>query len=88
MVTALHAAANRKDSPIVRLLREHKAEVNATDKSGFTPLLNAADIGEMTVVEILAAQGADLAARALEGGCAFGPGRRLHQPAPARMAYD
>ena len=36
--TALHSAARRGDAAMVRLLLEHKADINATDKSGFTPL--------------------------------------------------
>ena len=69
--TALHAAASRRDAAMVRLLLEHKADVNAADKSGFTPLLNAAEEGDMATVEILAEQGANLANRTLQGGCAF-----------------
>ncbi|MCX6929678.1 MAG: ankyrin repeat domain-containing protein, partial [Verrucomicrobia bacterium] len=57
---------------MVRLLLEHKANLNATDKSGYTPLLNAAERGNMAIVEILTERGADLAARTLEGATAFG----------------
>jgi ankyrin repeat protein len=70
--TALHCAAARGDAAMVRLLLEHKADINATDKSGFTPLLNAAEKGHMAIAEILVQQGADLAARTLQGACAFG----------------
>jgi ankyrin repeat protein len=69
--TALHAAAGRGDAAMVRLLLEHKADINATDKSGFTPLLNAAEKGQMAIVEILVEQGADPAARTQQDGCAF-----------------
>ena len=69
--TALHAAAARGDVAMVRLLLEHKADINATDKSGFTPLLNAAENGHMAIAEILVQQGADPAARTQQDGCAF-----------------
>ena len=70
--TALHAAAGRGDAVMVRLLLEHKADINATDKSGFTPLLNATEKGYMAIVEILVQQGADLAAHDQKVPCAFG----------------
>ena len=57
---------------MVRLSLEHKADINAADKSGYTPLLNAAERGNMAIVEILTERGADLAARTLEGATAFG----------------
>ncbi len=69
--TALHAAASRKDAATVRLLLEHKADLNAADKSGFTPILNAAEKGHLAIVEILAQQGAGLAARTHADACAF-----------------
>jgi len=69
--TALHAAAAQGDAAMVRLLLEHKADINATDKSGFTPLLNAAEKGHQAIVEILVEQGADLAAHDQKAPCAF-----------------
>lgn len=68
--TALHAAARRGDTAMVRLLLEHKADINATDKSGFTPLLNAAEKGYLAIVAILVQQGADLAAHSQKDSCA------------------
>jgi ankyrin repeat protein len=69
--TALQAAAGLGDAEMVRLLLEHKADVHATDKEGFTPLLNAAEKGHKAIIEILVEQGADLAARTQKDACAF-----------------
>jgi ankyrin repeat protein len=69
--TALHTAASLGDAAMVRLLLERKADIHATDKEGFTPLLNAAEHGYMEIVEILVRQGADLAARTQNDSCAF-----------------
>jgi ankyrin repeat protein len=70
--TALHAAASQGDAAMVRLLLEHKADIHATDKEGYTPLLNAAEHGYMGIIEILVRAGADLAARTQNDSCAFG----------------
>jgi ankyrin repeat protein len=69
--TALHTAASLGDADMLQLLLEHKADLNATDKAGFTPLLNAVERGHMAIVEILVQQGANLNARAREDRCAF-----------------
>jgi cytohesin len=69
--TALHVAAHHGDADMVRFLLDRKADPNATDKEGFTPLLNAAEQGELATVEILAQNGADLTARTPKDSCAF-----------------
>jgi cytohesin len=69
--TALHVAAHHGNADMVRFLLGRKADPNATDKEGFTPLLNAAEQGELATVEILAQNGADLTARTPKDACAF-----------------
>jgi ankyrin repeat protein len=69
--TALHVAVRKRNAGLVRLLLEYKPNVNAADDSGFTPLLNAAENGELPLVEALVQHGADLAARNKANNGAF-----------------
>lgn len=63
--TALMWAVAERHPEVARLLIEHGADVNARTKSGFTPLLFAAQQGDMDSVKILAAAGAELNAATL-----------------------
>ena len=53
---------------VAELLLANKAEVNAKDKSEWTPLHWAAMKGHKAVVELLLANGADVNAKANNGG--------------------
>ena len=55
----LRAAENGSD-PIVRLLLDHKAEVNVMSEGGFSPLIIACAHGHLKVVQMLLAAGADM----------------------------
>ena len=48
------------DAAVVELLLKHKADVNAADKDGATPLLLAAESGHAAVVELLLKHQADV----------------------------
>jgi ankyrin repeat protein len=56
--TALHMAAQKSDVKMVEFLLEHKADVNARDDNGFTPLMDA--IRSAEVMKLLLAHGADI----------------------------
>ena len=69
-VMPLHSAAAARSVPIARLLLEHGAPVNARQggsDSGFTPLMEAAFNGQVDMVEILVAHGAERHLRDEEG---------------------
>lgn len=53
--------------PTVRLLLEHKAEVNLADSSGATPLIAATKLGRSQIVQLLLAHGADVSLHNNEG---------------------
>lgn len=56
--TALHFAAERGDAKMVEFLLKHKADVNALDENGFTPIVQA--IRSADVIKLLLAYGADI----------------------------
>jgi ankyrin repeat protein len=59
--TAIHVAARRDGaSEVVRLLLDNGADVNDSDAAGGTPLLLAADGGDVDTVKLLIARGADV----------------------------
>ncbi len=59
-----HAVVGRQQSrPLVGLLIERGAEVNAPSNLGITPLMVAASIGSVEAIELLLAAGADPALR-------------------------
>jgi len=58
-MTALHAAAANGQLRVLQWLVERKAEVNAQDESGYTPLLNACDAQHLAVARLLLLHGAD-----------------------------
>src|SRR5262249_55905716 len=55
------------ESPEIRLLLEHGAKVNVADRTGRTPLMNAAQLGWMPAIEMLIEKGADVNARDAAG---------------------
>ncbi len=57
--TAMHSAASRLQSDVVRILLEAGANPNVRQSAGWTPLHAAAMNGDLTSVELLLASGAD-----------------------------
>lgn len=62
--TPLHAAAAGRKLNAVRVLLEHKADVNLRQAGGWTALHSAAQAGDRELVELLLAHGATVNARA------------------------
>jgi ankyrin repeat protein/tRNA A-37 threonylcarbamoyl transferase component Bud32 len=67
--TALHWAASEDRQDIVKLLCEHKVDVNARTKKGLTPLQWSAQFGVQTstTAPLLIAQGADVKVKTSDG---------------------
>jgi ankyrin repeat protein len=61
--TALHYAAAAGSLPIVRLLLDHDAYIDAESPNKTTPLMMASRAGHREVAEYLLSQGADLQAK-------------------------
>ena len=60
-LTALMVAANLSGaSDVVKLLLSHKADPRTPDAAGITPLMYAADFGDLETVKALVAAGADI----------------------------
>src|SRR5437764_12459761 len=55
------------ESPEIRLLVDHGAKVNVADKSGRTPLMNAAELGWTPALEMLFEKRAEVNARDAAG---------------------
>jgi ankyrin repeat protein len=68
--TVLNMAVSGGDPQIVELLVKHKADVNARDHNGNTPLLRAMREGNQRIVELLLAHKADVASVNSEGNTA------------------
>jgi ankyrin repeat protein len=66
-VTALHAAAAARLTPLVRLLLDHGADVNARQQASYTALHAAAQHGDAEMAELLLARSADPALRSDDG---------------------
>lgn len=60
--TALLIATNRDRTRTVQMLLDLNADPNVHDRSGWTPLLSAADHGNAEIVNMLLAKGADVRA--------------------------
>lgn len=58
--TPLHSAATRGFVPMIQLLLENGAEVDARDSAGFTPLINAAEQGRTLAIRALVVAGANV----------------------------
>jgi ankyrin repeat protein len=56
--TALHFAVQRGNVPLVTFLLDHKADVNAPDDNGMTPIVTAG--ANIEVIKLLVAHGADV----------------------------
>ena len=65
--TAMHSAASRLQSDVVRILLEAGANPDVRQSAGWTPLHAAAMNGDLTSVELLLASGADVTATNDEG---------------------
>jgi ankyrin repeat protein len=65
--TAMHSAASRLQSDVVRILLGSGANPNVRQSAGWTPLHAAAMNGDLTSVDLLLASGADPAATNDEG---------------------
>ncbi|NOY41481.1 MAG: hypothetical protein GXP26_06555 [Planctomycetes bacterium] len=61
--TALHYAAEAGNADIIRELLKHKAETEARDTRGYTPLMRAAKKGSAEVVKLLLEAGANINAK-------------------------
>jgi ankyrin repeat protein len=86
-VTALHAAAAARDVPLVRLLLDHGAEVDARQQASYTALHAAAQHGDVEMAELLLARGADPALRSDDGKDAAAHARaRGHQALGDRLS--
>jgi uncharacterized protein len=66
-VTALHAAASRRDLEIVRMLLKHGADPNALQHKEFAPLHAAAANGDENIARLLLTHGARVDARTDDG---------------------
>jgi uncharacterized protein len=66
--TPLHAAVAGKQPPLVDLLLEHGADVDAADSLGWTPLNHTAHEGVASIVESLLRHGADPSIPSDDGG--------------------
>jgi len=67
LVQPLHSAAAGRHHEVCRLLIAAGADVNATQRHGFTPLHAAAQHGDDELVELLLSAGADPSARRDDG---------------------
>lgn len=65
--TALHIAAANGHVEILQILLDHKAFVNAQDKSGLTPLMAASEMGNNVAVILLLDKGAEINQQDYEG---------------------
>ena len=66
-VTPLHIASVKGSPSMVKLLLSKKANVNALDDNGWTPLYYAIDIDKRQVAELLLSHGANVNIRAKDG---------------------
>lgn len=67
LLTALHSAVAARRAAIAATLLEHGADPNAVQAGGWTPLHSAANQGDLPLVEMLLASGADRFAKSDDG---------------------
>lgn len=79
-VSALILAVVTRDMDIVRVLVEHKAEVNWRDGFGDTALMYAAQTGDMAIIGYLLNNGADIHAKDLHGNTVLSAAREGNHP--------
>ncbi|HMP88898.1 MAG TPA: ankyrin repeat domain-containing protein [Kiritimatiellia bacterium] len=65
--SALHLAVSSEDPAIIESLLSYKANLEARDKHGETPLLTAVRLGKLGSISLLLDRGADMDARGREG---------------------
>ncbi|VEN50741.1 unnamed protein product [Callosobruchus maculatus] len=70
-LTALHQCCIDDNEPMLQLLIQYGANVNATDSEKWTPLHAAATCGHLRLVKILIAEGADLLAVNADGNMPY-----------------
>lgn len=67
----IHCAADYGQTEVLQILLANGADVNAKDKHGITPLLNAIFEGHARAVKLLLEKGADKTVKAPSGESAF-----------------
>ena len=67
MVQPLHSAAAGNHDGLCKVLIEHGANVNAVQQGGFTPLMAAAQNGNLALAELFLRHSADRAAKTHDG---------------------
>jgi len=77
----LHLAADRNQVEAARLLIDVGAPIDAENKSGMTPLMIAANRGNLDVVQALLAKGASVNKTDFTGRDAAGWALESHRPA-------
>ena len=78
--TPLHYAASSGHMPMLELLLEHHADLNAPSPNGTTPLMMAAGYGSPEAVQRLLKAGADAQLRNQKGMTALDFARRYERP--------
>jgi ankyrin repeat protein len=91
-LTALHYAVRSGDLPLIRLLLESGADVEASDLDGWTPLLHLAKtrakVDHVAVLDLLVAHGANLDARTTTGETLLYFATRQHQSDVVRWLLE
>ena len=85
-LTALHSAVAGRHATISERLLEHGADANAVQAGGFTPLHAAALLGDVGLIDLLLAHGADPSLQADDGrDAAAMAAERHHQQTATRL---
>jgi len=56
----LHYAAQTANTTLIKILLRHKADIDATDNEGWTPLHVAVQGGRVDIIKLLITRGADI----------------------------